>query len=78
METRQLTALATEINGQLEPHERIAGVIICATPWSVENGVLTHTLKVKRDCVAEVFQDEIEAIASAVAESRDGIETLWA
>ncbi|MBT4518497.1 MAG: AMP-binding protein, partial [Halieaceae bacterium] len=75
---QQLAALAAEINADLEPHERIAGIIICATPWSVESGVLTHTLKVKRDCVAEAYRDEIDVVAAAMATSGHRIETLWA
>ena len=75
---QQLTALAAEINAGLEPHERMAGIIICATPWSVESGVLTHTLKVKRDCVADAYREEIETVASSMAGSGGRIETLWA
>jgi long-subunit acyl-CoA synthetase (AMP-forming) len=75
---QQLAALAAEINEDLEPHERIAGIIICATPWSVASGILTHTLKVKRNCVADVYHEEIEAVASTMAASAGRIETLWA
>jgi long-subunit acyl-CoA synthetase (AMP-forming) len=75
---QQLTGLAVEINEGLEPHERIAGIIISATRWSVESGVLTHTLKVKRDSVAEAYRVEIEAMASAIANGEGGVEILRA
>jgi len=75
---QQLTALTSEINEGLESHERIAGIIVCANPWSVESGVLTHTLKVKRESVAEVYQSEIEHMAQAMSGGGRGIEIQWA
>lgn len=74
---QQLTALTSETNEGLESHERIAGLIICAEPWSVESGVLTHTLKVKRESVAEVYRSEIENMARAMAGAGRGIEIQW-
>ena len=61
----------------MEPHERMAGIVICQTPWSVESGVLTHTLKVKRDSVADKFQDAIAMLANAAASSDRDVATLW-
>jgi long-subunit acyl-CoA synthetase (AMP-forming) len=75
---QQLVAFTEEVNHRLEPHERIAGIIICDTPWSVESGILTHTLKVKRESVAEVYQVPIEKMAEAMAGAERGVKTLWA
>jgi long-subunit acyl-CoA synthetase (AMP-forming) len=72
-----LVGLVEEINSHLEPHERMAGIAICETPWSVESGVLTHTLKVKRDSVADKYQDAIASLASAAASSDRKVATLW-
>jgi long-subunit acyl-CoA synthetase (AMP-forming) len=72
-----LVDLAEAINSQLESHERMAGIVICETPWSVESGVLTHTLKVKRDSVADKYQDAIASLASAAASSDRKVATLW-
>jgi long-subunit acyl-CoA synthetase (AMP-forming) len=72
-----LVGLVEEINSHLEPHERMAGLAICETPWSVESGVLTHTLKVKRDSVADKYQDAIASLASAAASSDRKVATLW-
>ncbi|NIB40661.1 AMP-binding protein [Pseudomaricurvus alkylphenolicus] len=43
-----LATWAVELNSQLENHEKMGRVIVCDEPWSVENGLLTHTLKIKR------------------------------
>lgn len=75
---QELRSFTNGINKQLEPHERIGGLIICETPWSVESGALTHTLKVKRDSLSELFQDAIEEMASAISGAERVIQTLWA
>jgi long-chain acyl-CoA synthetase len=36
------------INAQLDPHERVSMVVIVDGPWSIANGIMTPTLKVKR------------------------------
>jgi len=45
----RLTATLTEVNQQLESHERMSHIIIADDEWTTENGLLTPTLKVKRD-----------------------------
>jgi long-chain acyl-CoA synthetase len=43
-----LGVLLQEINQSLANHERLALLVIAAEPWSVDNGCLTPTLKIKR------------------------------
>ena len=43
-----LEKLLSEVNDQLAAHERLHCVVIAHEPWSIENGCLTPTLKVKR------------------------------
>jgi long-subunit acyl-CoA synthetase (AMP-forming) len=73
----KLAAFAGDINEKLEPHERIAGIVICKTPWSVESGVLTHTLKVKRESVAEKYEVAIRTMAESIAGNDRGVKALW-
>jgi long-chain acyl-CoA synthetase len=47
------------LNANLDKHEQIGALIVSRTPWSHENGVLTHTLKIKRDQVEERFAEQI-------------------
>lgn len=46
---REFAALVTDINGGLEPYERLMKVVIMKTDWSIENGLITPTLKIKRN-----------------------------
>jgi long-chain acyl-CoA synthetase len=51
---------------------RISKVIATEDPWSIENGLLTPTLKLKRPVVLARFKDAIDkAYASAGAASDD-------
>jgi long-chain acyl-CoA synthetase len=47
------------LNATLDKHEQIGALVVSRTPWSHENGVLTHTLKIKRDQVEERFAEQI-------------------
>jgi len=43
------------LNQQLDPHERLACLVLDATPWTVGSGFVTPTLKVKRNQIEEVY-----------------------
>ena len=48
-----ITTIAA-VNTQLEPFEKIAKAVIMKKDWSIENGLLTPTLKVKRNRVEAI------------------------
>jgi long-subunit acyl-CoA synthetase (AMP-forming) len=54
-----LLATLEETNRQLESHERLSGIVVCDEPWSVENDLLTPTLKLKRDQIEARYNDVI-------------------
>ena len=58
------------INEEIEAHARIGAVIISSDLWSIENEVLTPTLKIRRDKVEELFGELGERLARQSAEER--------
>ncbi len=44
-----LQATLSEVNGMLESHEKLSTVFVVNDPWTIENELLTPTLKIKRD-----------------------------
>ena len=60
-----------EINQDIEKHARIGAVIVSREPWSVENEVLTPTMKIRRDKVEEQFAELAEQLARTSAEQRE-------
>jgi long-chain acyl-CoA synthetase len=51
-----LAAFLEEINKGLAPHERIAFIAIVDGPWTVANGLMTPTLKLKRPLLERRYQ----------------------
>ena len=49
------------VNRYLDKHEKIGALIVSREPWSQENDVLTHTLKIKRDELEKRYVAEIAA-----------------
>ncbi len=49
--SRQLESDLDRLNEDLEPHERLANLIVVSETWEVDNGLLTPTLKIKRDII---------------------------
>lgn len=51
-----------KVNKQLSPWETVKKFVMLDTPFSIESGELTPTLKVKRPVVKERYEDEIESM----------------
>jgi long-chain acyl-CoA synthetase len=43
-----LAAQLDEVNADLEPYEKLKKVVVVQSDWTIENGLLSPTLKVKR------------------------------
>jgi long-chain acyl-CoA synthetase len=48
------------VNAQLDPHEQLDCLVITAEAWSVENDILTPTMKVKRNKIEDRFAANYE------------------
>ena len=53
---RDLAALLPPLNSTLEHHEQLAKIVVMKENWLIENGLLTPTLKVKRNQVEKIHQ----------------------
>jgi long-chain acyl-CoA synthetase len=58
--TKDLSDFLKSINAELEHHERIAKLVLLSEDWTVENAVLTPTLKIKRKTVDEKYQSKYQ------------------
>ena len=45
---REMLQLLAEVNRELADHERLQLIVVVREPWSVENGLLTPTMKIRR------------------------------
>ena len=52
---KKLHDILHTINSELESHQKIKGVLMIKEPWSIENGILTPTLKIKRHLLEQQY-----------------------
>ena len=45
----ELAKLLDDVNRQLPTHERLRMIVVADEPWSIENGFLTPTMKIRRN-----------------------------
>ena len=55
-----LTAHLDTINAKLDPHEQLDCLVVVSEPWTVDNGFITPTFKVKRNRIEEVYGAQFE------------------
>ncbi|HEU0195898.1 MAG TPA: AMP-binding protein [Nevskiaceae bacterium] len=56
--------LLASVNAQTDHHERLDFIALVDTPWSVENGLVTPTLKIKRNAVERTYGPQFAAWAA--------------
>jgi long-chain acyl-CoA synthetase len=64
---KQVVRRANERLAHFPRYVRVRRAILSPEPWTVENGLLTPTLKVKRNDVLKRFAPEIEAVYASGA-----------
>jgi long-subunit acyl-CoA synthetase (AMP-forming) len=53
--TSELQALLDSVNAALEDHEKLSYMVVVAHSWSIDNGFLTPTLKIKRGMIEDRY-----------------------
>jgi long-chain acyl-CoA synthetase len=59
--------------GDLPRHAQVRAVHLVLEPWTVQAGLLTPTLKIKRQAVEARYASEIEALYATLKEARKGL-----
>ena len=74
----EAAALATveSINADIEKHARIGAIIFSQTPWTIENEILTPTMKIRREQIENTFGEDAERLARDGAE-QGAIQLHW-
>ena len=57
---RSLGELMVAVNAVLDPFERLSMIVIADGPWTVANGLVTPTLKMRRGLLEERYQQKID------------------
>ncbi|MBN8494618.1 MAG: AMP-binding protein [Burkholderiales bacterium] len=56
-----LTALLQQVNAKLADYEQLRMIVIAREPWTIENGCLTPTMKIKRARIEAGTEAQIES-----------------
>ena len=57
----QLSALLAEVNAGLPPYEKLQMIVVAQEPWTIENGSLTPTMKIKRNRIEANVGPKVES-----------------
>jgi long-chain acyl-CoA synthetase len=68
----ELERFLEQLNVGLEPQERLDYLVVVSDPWTIENGMLTPTLKLRRNVIEERY------LAHANAWRESGRKVIWA
>jgi long-chain acyl-CoA synthetase len=60
--TRTMGAVVARVNRVLSPVERVRRFVIATEPFTIANGQMTPTLKIKRHVIGEVYGDALDAL----------------
>ena len=58
---KQLGQLLKDVNRQLSEYEHLRMLVVISDPWSIENGSLTPTMKIRRHRIEAVVAPQVEA-----------------
>ncbi|MDP3813610.1 AMP-binding protein [Pseudomonas sp.] len=59
---KDLEQTRQQLNAQLQPHERISHFFLVREPWTVDNGCMTPTMKIRRNVLEARFAEELSKL----------------
>jgi long-subunit acyl-CoA synthetase (AMP-forming) len=57
----ELTSLLVRVNAELADYEKLRMLVIASDAWSIENGYLTPTMKIKRSRIEAAVDGQVES-----------------
>jgi long-chain acyl-CoA synthetase len=63
-----LREVASKVNEEVDKHARIGAVIVSTEPWTIDNSMLTPTLKIRREQIEGAFGERARDLARDAAE----------
>ena len=57
--TADLTQLLKDVNAELPDYEKLQMLVIAPEPWSIENGFLTPTMKIRRNRIEAAMESKL-------------------
>ena len=58
---REMQALLAQVNGETADYEQLQVIVVVREPWSIENGTLTPTMKIKRSPIEQAVAPRVAA-----------------
>ena len=68
----ELGALLKRVNAAIPDYERLQMIVVAPRPWSIEDGTLTPTMKIKRSALEASVKDALDGWYNA------GKDVVWA
>lgn len=57
---QELAQQLDAVNTECEAHEKLAFVVVVKEPWTMENGMLTPTMKIKRNVIEDFYTQKMD------------------
>jgi len=64
---QQLVETLDQVNTELEPHQKIGRILVIRERWSIDNELITPTLKIRREKIQQRYRDAIHGSGDRVA-----------
>jgi len=69
--TDDMTALLSKVNSEIEDHEKVGFIVVAKDPWTIDGGLLTPTMKIKRTQIEEQYEPKLDGWYAG------GIKIIW-